>query len=658
MTDPRRVARTRCRQRRATATLVAFVASSAILALGPAATATTIEGAERISAGGEIGSGLFGGSVAVSGDGNTIVIGGPYDNDENGAAWVFVRSGSEWIEQAKLLPDDNAGRAEFGIDVALSQDGDTLLIGGPADGSSGDGSTPGAAWVFTRSGSTWTQQGSKLTAFGAAGYPEFGGSVALSADGDTALVGGPGNRDGLGAAWVFARSGETWADETQITSTGLGFGQQVALSSDARTALIGAGYGARAFVNSGDGWVPQGSWLPGGGDIALSSDGNTALVGNPIESKERGGAYVYVRTGEEWAQQGGELLPGGSSGQPQTGDSVALSPDGTTALVGGPYDRAGGAAWLYTRSGYAWTQQGEKLTASGPIGPCCKGGFGTRLALFSDDQTMLSGYPSAFAEQGDAWLGSFSSFRREAPELGKCTKSERIEKREGKTITTGQGDFSTSACTATDESGGVGAGDFEWQRGPNKVHFATALKVRAEIKLQTGHGQQVVCAGELGDGEFSGDRELVGVHMLLTGCHGNGIFESCTSAGAAEGEVDVAALTGTVGVITTSKEGPLKNVLGLDLQPVSGETVAEFECAGQPYRVTGSVICPLKTNTMLTTLNLAYASGKGIQKYTHFEGRPNDVLSMKVGAGSPEQVGLSGTIVISPEEKVELDTVY
>src|SRR5262249_18907517 len=88
---------------------------------------------------------------------------------------------------------------------ALSAAGNTALVGGP-----GDYGKTGAAWVFTRSGSTWTQQGSKLTGGGEQGEGDFGSSVALSATGATALVGGPNDNNGLGAAWVFTRSGSTW----------------------------------------------------------------------------------------------------------------------------------------------------------------------------------------------------------------------------------------------------------------------------------------------------------------------------------------------------------------------------------------------------------------------------------------------------------------
>ena len=188
----------------------------------------------------EVGEGIFGWSVALSSDGNTALIGGPEDNGKVGAAWVFTRSGATWVQQgSKLTGSGESGKARFGWSVALSSDGDTALIGGLDDNG-----VAGAAWVFTRSGSTWTQQGSKLTGSGESGAGDFGISVALSSDGNTALIGGDDDNKAVGAAWVFTRSGSTWIQQgSKLTGNGESgaghFGFTVALSSDGNTALIG-----------------------------------------------------------------------------------------------------------------------------------------------------------------------------------------------------------------------------------------------------------------------------------------------------------------------------------------------------------------------------------------------------------------------------------
>jgi len=134
----------------------------------------------------EVGEGRLGSSVALSSDGATMVVGAPFDNSNAGAVWVFTRSGTTWTQQGKKLTGaEESGAGEFGISVALSSNGNTALIGGHED----NGGT-GAAWVFTRSGSTWTQQGKKLTGGGETGPGKFGRSVALSSNGNTALIGG------------------------------------------------------------------------------------------------------------------------------------------------------------------------------------------------------------------------------------------------------------------------------------------------------------------------------------------------------------------------------------------------------------------------------------------------------------------------------------
>ena len=160
----------------------------------------------KLTGAGEVGdgpgneNGKFGTIVALSADGDTALIGAWNDDTSKGAAWVFTRSGAgTWTQQGpKLTGTGEVGEGRFGVAVALSADGDTALIGGLYDNGA-----RGAAWVFTRSGSTWTQEGGKLTGGGEAGESEFGTNVALSADGDTALIGGWRDNGGVGAAWAF-----------------------------------------------------------------------------------------------------------------------------------------------------------------------------------------------------------------------------------------------------------------------------------------------------------------------------------------------------------------------------------------------------------------------------------------------------------------------
>ena len=152
----------------------------------------------------------FGVSVAL--DGDTALVGASLANvganGDQGAAYVFIRTGSGWTEQARLTAADGASGDHFGTAVAV--EGDTAIVGASlANGSSG--TDQGAAYVFSRSGTAWTQQ-DKLTADDGAEWDQFGISVALS--GDTALVGANfvdiGGNEAEGAAYVFTRSGAAW----------------------------------------------------------------------------------------------------------------------------------------------------------------------------------------------------------------------------------------------------------------------------------------------------------------------------------------------------------------------------------------------------------------------------------------------------------------
>jgi FG-GAP repeat/IPT/TIG domain len=374
----------------------------------------------------EIGPGQFGFSVALSADGTTALVGGHYDDaggdafGGKGAAWVFRRSGSSWIQETKLTGGQEKGHGGFGFSVALSADGKTALIGAPYDDDD-----HGAVWVFTRSASTvWI--GSKLTV---SGGRHFGLSVALAANGNTALIGAPGDDGGKGAAWVFARSGSRSTSQGKLLGGKNGergrgdFGGSVALSGDGTTALIGGPYDDRSrgaawvFRRSASGWGVQGQKLTGapaigkalfGVSVALSGDGNTALVGGDLDDGGAGAAWIFQRSGATTYTQLRKLsrqnVVGGEIGAGEFGDRVALSSDGGTALVSGARDdRNGddgrGAVWAFARSA-GWAQQGPKLTGGGESG---RGNFGWGLALSRDGATALIGGYKDSGSKGAAW---------------------------------------------------------------------------------------------------------------------------------------------------------------------------------------------------------------------------------------------------------------
>jgi len=171
--------------------------------------------------------------------------GAPYAAANRGAIWVYSRRDSVWRQQGRVLfsPRGEIGQALIGeTGIALSDRGNTALIAGL-----NDDHDRGAVWVFQRDGSTWSQQGPKLTGAGEIGGGLFGGSVALSANGSTALIGAPWDNHDHGAAWLFARHGATWTQQGHnLTmpheSSGGEYGASDALSADGITAVVSAFY--------------------------------------------------------------------------------------------------------------------------------------------------------------------------------------------------------------------------------------------------------------------------------------------------------------------------------------------------------------------------------------------------------------------------------
>jgi hypothetical protein len=395
------------------------------LALAASASAATFAQQTTLTASDEIGHSGLGTAVALDRDGDTALVGGPQDNNAIGAAWVFVRKHDKWTEQAKLTGEGEVGAGRFGLSVALSSDGKTALIGAP-----GDNGGFGAAWVFTRRGSTWTQRGSKLVGTDAGGakeeshcetddnprFPEtycfvghpagFGASVSLSSDGRTVLVGGPGDNKGNGAAWVFTRSGATWTQQGEKLTGG---GEQN-FDQFSTPNHFGGQFGA---------------------SVSLSANGNTALIGGPrdrTEDKEGGdracgAAWTFIRVRSKWTQRGEKLsrCERGAGSEyfsifgMRLGESVALSSDSSTALIGAPHasnnpNFSAGFVWAFTPSGSTWTQQGEplmnraeKLTEYSE--------FGFRLASSANGNVVLiaqDGGETPPTEPANAWVFSRS----------------------------------------------------------------------------------------------------------------------------------------------------------------------------------------------------------------------------------------------------------
>jgi len=369
---------------------------------------------------GAVGNALQGRSVSISADGNTAIVGGVLDDGSVGAAWIWTRSGGVWTQQGnKLVGAGAVGSSNQGLSAAISGDGNTIIVGGPADNNN-----TGAAWVWTRSGGVWTQQGNKLVGSGAVGSAQQGYAVSLSVDGNTAIIGGPfDGGPGGGGAWVWTRSGGVWSQQgNKLAGSGAvgnssRQGTSVALSADGNTAIIG-GYGDNAahgaawvWTRSGGVWTQQGPKLVGlgavsgvgnswqGWSVALSATGDTAIIGGLTDNNNTGAVWVWTRNAGIWNQQSGKLTASGNVGAALVGNSVSLSADGDTAFVGG--SGGDGATWVWTRSGGIWSQQGDRLIGSGAVGAAQQG---SSVSLSADGKTAIVGGLLDKGFAGAAWI--------------------------------------------------------------------------------------------------------------------------------------------------------------------------------------------------------------------------------------------------------------
>lgn len=277
-------------------------------------------------------------------DGGVLAVGAPSvsTGSHPGAVYVYRFDGADWVFEDKVTPDDAANGDQFGFQVAL--DGDTLV-----GTSAFHADERGAAWVFVRDGSSWSQE-QKLTADDGVAGDFFGGGVAL--EGDTVVVGAE-RENGQGAAYVYQRSMGTWTQEAKLLATARGdgdeFGHSVELMGDeivVGAPLDGAG-SAQVFLRAGGSWDP--------GELLVPSDGaagdefarhvvrglgeNTLAIG----ASKHGGigaVYLFLRTPGDWAPAG-KLVP--SDGAVDDEFGWVVSTDGGRVAIGAFLHDAAGA---------------------------------------------------------------------------------------------------------------------------------------------------------------------------------------------------------------------------------------------------------------------------------------------------------------------------
>jgi hypothetical protein len=225
-----------------------------------------------------------------------------------------------------------------------------------------------------------------------------------------------------------------------------------------------------------------------------------------------------------------------------------------------------------------------------------------------------------------------------APEYGRCLAAEKV----GKVY---NGGYTNSSCTTVS---GTKTGKYEWYPGIVKKIMRTS---GGKALLETVNKVAVTCASESSVGEFSGTKEAKNIVVTFKGCETAG--DICSTAGAAEGELVTNPLEGIVGF-----ENKAAKKTAFDLYPTGRKGLfIEFSCSGLVVAVKGSVLVPIKSDKMATSLPLKFKATKGKQKPEHFEGEPNDILETTYKGGPFEQSGQTETTTLIPEEKLELNAV-
>ena len=459
-------------------------------------------------------------SVAASGD--TVVVGAPLADEgadiNQGAAYVFVRVGTTWSQQAKLVASDGAAADQFGVSVAI--DLNTAVVGANLDDVA-SASNRGSTYVFLRTGTTWAQQAQLLASDGLAA-DEFGHSVAIS--GDTVVVGAPNDRngstDGAGSVYTFLRTGTTWAQQqgpigTSDMAANDNFGWSVAI--DNNTVVAGANLddaaatdqgSAYVLTRSGTTWTQQAKLVasdPAASDNfgqSVAIDLNTAVVGavgdDTDPSTNDGSAYVFLRTGTTWALQ--QRL--GASDRADSdffGDSVAIS--GDTVVAGADGDDVGsttdqGSAYVFTRSGTTWSQQ-LKLTASNGAADDRFGGSvgisGDKVVAGAPNTRLSTASAYAFRRLPDPDGDGVPDATDNCPIIGNASQSNHDGDAEGDAC-----DSDDDNDTRADGSDSCPAGEVGWTSNASTDIDGDGCRDAGEDTDDDNDGVDAMAAGDVG----------------------------------------------------------------------------------------------------------------------------------------------------------------
>lgn len=407
------------------------------LTFGPNWSATPTE-SKRIASD-AVGGEFFGSAVELSGDGNYAIVGAQYGDVgatlDAGAAYIYLRTESGWIQQAKITASNAGGFDQFGKNgVSLNSDATYAMVGAPTEDTGV--ANAGMVYVFTRSGTNWSQQ-TTLQASDRAGAANFGDYVSLNSDATYAAIGAPGDpgsSSSEGAVYIFTRSGSTWTQQAKLVASDRAqshyFGQPVSINDDGSYVITGA-YGdstsgtsngaAYIFSRSGSTWTQQqkikadvpASYEYFGWTLSINGDGSYAVISKYGDNSNTGAAYVYTRSGSTWTQQATLTASDGASGD-RFAIGVSISRNGSFVIAGasGENDNGtnAGAAYVFKRSGSTWTQQ-RKIIASDIQ---ASDYFGAKVSASNDGEYIIIGASREDGGSGDPKVDTGAAYIYEA----------------------------------------------------------------------------------------------------------------------------------------------------------------------------------------------------------------------------------------------------
>jgi len=353
--------------------------------------------------------------VAISGDGAYAIVGAEKTGTNRGTAYIYVRSGSTWSQQQILNAPSPTDQDYFGGSVCIDASGTYAGVGSWGEDK---------FYIYIRSGSTWSLQQEIAGPYRvSSGYSDyFGKHCCITPDGTRLCVAAATNPTGgtnKGAVYVYSRSGTTWSQEAflQASVTTNQFGRSVDISNDGDYILScspfeGAGaveYAGSGFIftRSGTSWSQQAQLTASdraqndfmGQSCALNSDGSYAYIGSRGDNSNVGSAYVFTRSGTSWSQQAKFSASDGAGGD-QFGWGGDMSRDAKYVVVGG--NSAINNAYVYERSGTSWTQR--QILASSDL--ASNDGFGRAVSISTDGSYVIVG---AHQEDGDGSTNSSGS---------------------------------------------------------------------------------------------------------------------------------------------------------------------------------------------------------------------------------------------------------